>query len=246
MVKVYLVGAGPGDPELITVKGFRLIKEADLIVYDRLVSKELLKHAKKEAELIYVGKERGKHTLKQEDINKLLVEKAKSGKYDVIVRLKGGDPFVFGRLTEEIKALNEAGIEWEVVPGITSAIAVPGLAGIPVTDRRLSSSFTVVTGQEDPTKKEKKVDFSKFNADTIIILMGVKNLEKIVKELLKSRKKDTPVAIIEKGSTEEERVIEGSLENIVSIAKEKEIKPPAIIVVGDVVRLRKEILSKQS
>ncbi len=244
MVKVYLVGAGPGDPELITVKGLRLIKEADLIVYDRLVSKELLKHAKKEAELIYVGKERGKHTLKQEEINRLLVEKAKSGKYNVIVRLKGGDPFVFGRLTEEIRALNEAGIEWEVVPGITSAIAVPGLAGIPITDRRLSSSFTVVTGQEDPKKKERRVDYSKLNADTIIILMGIKNLEKIVNEMLKSRKKDTPVAIIEKGSTEEERIVEGTLGNIVEIAREKEVKPPAIIVVGEVVRLRRELIPR--
>jgi uroporphyrin-III C-methyltransferase len=236
--KVYLVGAGPGDPELITIKGLNLIKKADVIIYDRLASDELLKHAKKEVELIYVGKRAGKHAFTQDEINDVLIEKAAEGK--VVVRLKGGDPFVFGRGGEEIKALKKHGIAFEVVPGITSAIAVPAIANIPVTDRKHASSFTVVTGQEDPTKAETKLDYGKLRAETIVILMGIGNLPDIVNQMLETRGKDTPVAIIEEGTTERQRVIVGTLGDIVKKAEKEKVKPPAIIVVGEVVKLRKE------
>ncbi|MFQ5888101.1 MAG: uroporphyrinogen-III C-methyltransferase, partial [Candidatus Hydrothermarchaeales archaeon] len=167
--KVYLVGAGPGDPGLITVKALDLVKKADTIIYDRLANEEILRHAKKSAKLIYVGKRTGQHTFKQDEINEILVKEAEEEK--IVVRLKGGDPFVLGRGGEEARALKESGIEFEVIPGITSAISVPALANIPVTDRRYASSFTVVTGHEDPTKTEAKVDYGRLNVDTVVILM---------------------------------------------------------------------------
>ncbi|MEE8168637.1 MAG: uroporphyrinogen-III C-methyltransferase [Candidatus Hydrothermarchaeales archaeon] len=237
MRKVYLVGAGPGDLELITLKGLNLIKRADVVIYDRLAGEDLLKHAKKEAELIYVGKRTGKHTFTQAQINDMLVKKAKEGR--IIVRLKGGDPLVFGRGGEELRVLKKAGIAFEVVPGVTSAIAVPALANIPLTDRRCASSFTIVTGQEDPTKEE-RIDYGSLNADTIVILMGVKNLPRIIEQMLKTRSRDTPVAVIEEGTTKKQRVIEGTLGDIVEKAKKEGVKPPAITVVGEVVKLRKE------
>lgn len=235
MKKVYLVGAGPGDPELITVKGLNLIKRADVIIYDRLASEDLLKHAKKDAELIYVGKRDGLHVIGQKEINKVIVEQAREGK--VVVRLKGGDPFVFGRGAEEVMELVTHDIEYEVVPGITSPLALPALAGIPVTDRRYSSSFTVVTGHEDP-KKERYVDYGDLVADTIIILMGVKNLPQIVNALLRTRPANTPVAIIEKGTTKKERTVVTTLGEAIETAKREKIRPPAVTVVGEVVRLR--------
>ncbi len=235
MKKVYLVGGGPGDPELITVRGMKLLNQADVVIYDRLISRKLLKYTKPEAELIYVGKSAGKHAMPQEEINKLLVEKASEDK--IVVRLKGGDPFIFGRGAEEISALVEAGIEFEVVPGITSAISVPELSCIPLTHRKLSSSVTLVTGHFAPGN-ENRVDFSALRADTLVILMGVNNLPKIVPQLLKTRPETTPVAIIEKGTTEEQRIILGTLGNIVEKAREHKIKPPAVTVVGEVVNLR--------
>lgn len=243
MRKVYLVGAGPGNPELTTIKAQALIKKADVILYDRLVNEALLKDARDDAELIYVGKKSGKHTFTQEEINALLFEKSAEGK--VVVRLKGGDPFIFGRGGEELKALKEHGIDVEIVPGVSSAIAVPALAGIPLTDRRYASSLTIVTGHEDPAKKEFKLDYSKLNADTIVILMGITNLGKIVSRLLESRDKSTPVAIIERGSTSEQRVTIGTLENIVEKAEIGKVKPPGIIVVGEVVKLRREFSPRQ-
>lgn len=239
MRKVYLVGAGPGDPELITLKGLDLIRRADVVIYDRLASEELLEHAGSATELIYVGKRAGRHTFTQEEINKILVEKAEEGK--IVVRLKGGDPFIFGRGGEEIKALKKHGIAFEVVPGVTSAIAVPALAGIPVTDRRYASSFTVVTGQEDPTKAEQKLDYGNLRADTIVILMGIGRLKKIVAQMLKTRSRNTPVAIIEEGTTEKQRAVVGTLGNIAKKAEKEKVKPPAVIVVGEVVKLRKEL-----
>ena len=236
MKKVYLVGAGPGDPGLITVKGLNLIKEADVIIYDRLASEDLLKHAKEDAKLIYVGKRTGEHKFTQPEINEILVKEAAADK--IVVRLKGGDPFVFGRGSEEISVLKDHGIAFEVVPGVTSAISVPALAGIPVTDRRYSSSLTIVTGREDPSKDGKKLDYGKLNADTVVILMGVENLPKIADQMLETRKKDTPVAIIESGASDKQRVITGTLSDIVEKAKKEKIKPPAIIVIGEVVKLR--------
>ncbi len=236
MKKIYLVGAGPGDPELITVKGLDLIKKADVIIYDRLASEDLLKNAKEDAKLVYVGKRTGDHKFTQPEINAILVKEARDDK--VIVRLKGGDPFVFGRGGEEITKLMENGIAFEVVPGVTSAISVPALAGIPVTDRRHSSSFTIVTGQEDPTKDEERLDYGNLNADTVIVLMGVGNLSKISKQMLRTRDTDTPVAIIESGASNKQRVVTGTLENIAELAEKENIKPPAITVIGDVVKLR--------
>ncbi len=240
MKKVYLVGAGPGDPGLITVRGLELIKKAEAIVYDRLASEELLKHAKKGCKLVYVGKRTGAHAYSQKEINELLV----SIEGDIVVRLKGGDPLIFGRGDEEIRALKRAGIAYEVVPGVSSAIAVPELAGIPLTDREYASSFTVVTGQEDPTKEE-RMDYGELKADTIVVLMGMARLPSIVDQLLRTRKRSTPVAIIQEGSTERQRVVVGELGNIVEKAKKEKVEPPAIVVVGDVVKLRKEFSSQR-
>jgi uroporphyrin-III C-methyltransferase len=238
MKKVYLVGGGPGDPELITVKGMKLIQSADVIIYDRLVSRKLLAYAKPGAELIYVGKQAGKHTLTQEEINQLLIKKAEEGK--LVVRLKGGDPFVFGRGGEEALALRKHGIAVEVVPGVSSAIAVPALAGIPVTHRGIASSVTLVTGHL-AEKKEERLDYASLKAETVVILMGVKNLPKIIEEFRKTRPPTTPVAIIEKGTLEEQRVITGTLADIIERAQEAKLKPPAITVIGEVVKLREDI-----
>ena len=177
---VFLVGAGPGDPGLITVKGLEALQQAEVVVYDYLANAELLKEARPDAELIYVGKQAGQHTLSQEEINRLLVEKAQAGK--TVARLKGGDPFVFGRGGEETVALAAAGVPFEVIPGVTSAVAAPAYAGIPVTQRGLASSFAVVTGHEDPTKAESAIDWHHLarGVDTLIFLMGVGNLPKIV------------------------------------------------------------------
>ena len=231
MLKVYIVGAGPGDKELITVKGLKLIKEADVIVYDDLIDKDILKEAKDGAELIYVGKRKGKHSFKQDEINKILVEKAKEGKK--VVRLKGGDPFIFGRGGEEILELIKNNVPYEVVPGVTSAIAVPASVGIPLTHRGIAKSVTITTGHE--REGENKIDYSKFVADTLVILMGITNLEKIVKDLVKSRGKEEPIAIILKGFSKDQKVIKGTLEDI--LEKAKDIEPPGIIVVGKVVNI---------
>jgi uroporphyrin-III C-methyltransferase len=236
MKKIYLVGAGPGDPELITLKGLELIKKADVIIYDRLASEDLLKNAKEDAKLVYVGKRTGAHKFTQPEINEILVKEAADDK--IVVRLKGGDPFVFGRGGEEITKLMEHGIAFEVVPGVTSAISVPALAGIPVTDRRHSSSFTIVTGREDPAKEEERLDYGNLNADTVIVLMGVGNLSKISKQMLRTRDANTPVAIIESGASEKQRVVTGTLGDIAELAEKENIKPPAITVIGDVVKLK--------
>ncbi|ABR54198.1 uroporphyrin-III C-methyltransferase [Methanococcus vannielii SB] len=238
-MKVILVGAGPGDEELITLKGIEAIKNADVIVYDDLIGEKLLKYSKKDAELIYVGKRKGKHSHKQEEINKILIDKAKENK--LVVRLKGGDSFVFGRGGEEVLALKGEGIEYEMVPGITSSIAVPEIFGIPVTHRKVSTSFTVVTGHEaeDKSEGEMQVKLSELNADTIVILMGITTLEKHVSELLKNPKRtlDTPVAILMNGSRENQRIVRGTLSNIVDTSKLENVSPPGIIIIGDVVNI---------
>ena len=237
MGRVYLTGAGPGDMELLTLKALRVIKEADVIIYDRLANPEILKMSKDGCEFVYVGKEDGRHIMPQDEINETIYQNAL--KYENVVRLKGGDPFVFGRGGEEILELKKHNIPYEVIPGITSAIAVPEVAGIPVTHRKVATSFTVVTGHEAEDKKEKQVDLSKLNADTIVILMGITNLENLVKELLQNpkRSKDTPVAIIMEGTTENQRVIKGTLGDIVEKAKKEGAKPPGVIVVGEVVNV---------
>lgn len=239
---VYLVGAGPGDPGLITVKGLNCIRKADVLVYDRLASPRLLAHARPEAERIYVGKSPDRHAMVQEDINQLLVDKAKEGK--VVTRLKGGDPFVFGRGGEEAELLVENGITFEIVPGITSAISVPAYAGIPVTHRGYTSTFAIVTGNEDPTKDDSSIAWDKIStgAGTLIFLMGMGNLQGICARLVEfGRDPETPVALIRWGTRPEQRTLIGTLSNIVAKAREAKFKNPAIIIVGEVVSLRDKL-----
>lgn len=237
---VYLIGAGPGDLELITLKGFRIIQEADAIVYDRLVNPSLLRYRKKDSEIFYVGKSPDHHTLTQEKINDLLVKLAKEGK--IVARVKGGDPYVFGRGGEECETLFNNNILFEVVPGITSAIAAPSYAGIPVTHRNIAVDFTVVTGHEDPNKEDSQINWKVLaeTTGTLIFLMGIGNLSKIVDKLTSFGKSvKTPVGLIHLGTRAEQKVVTGTLENIVTIAEENDIKSPTVIVVGDVVNLRR-------
>lgn len=239
MPKVYLTGAGPGDVELLTLKAVKAIQNADILIYDRLVNPEILELAKKECELIYVGKEDKKHTLPQEDINELIYQA--SLKYENVVRLKGGDPFVFGRGAEEALYLKQRGIHFEIIPGITSAIAVPAYAGIPVTHRGLTTSFRVVTGHENPKKKISQIEWETFlNDETIIFLMGYHNIEIISSKLLSlGKRKDYPCAVISKGTTTEQKVVVGTLEDIVE--KSKDLPTPVMIIIGEVVNLREQI-----
>ncbi|MEO1937908.1 MAG: uroporphyrinogen-III C-methyltransferase [Sulfurimonas sp.] len=239
MGKVYLTGAGPGDVELLTLKAHRVIGEADVIIYDRLANPEILEMAKDGCEFVYVGKEDGRHTLPQDEINEVIYQNAL--KHEIVVRLKGGDPFVFGRGGEEGAYLKERGIVFEIIPGITSAISVPAYAGIPVTHRGVAVSFRVVTGHESPNKKESQIPWENFRTnDTIIFLMGLHNLEKISSKLIEIGKpKDFPCAVISKGTTREQQVVVGTLENIKE--KAKELPTPALIVVGEVVKLREQL-----
>ena len=237
---VYLVGAGPGDPGLITVKGLECIKKADVIIYDYLVNVNLLKNARPDAEFIYVGKQGGTHTLEQEEINELIVKKALEDK--IVTRLKGGDPYVFGRGGEEALVIRENHIPFEVVPGITAAIATPNYAGIPVTHRDCTSTFGLITGHEDPTKDESSIDWAKISTGigTLTFYMGIKNLPYITEQLMKhGRSKDTPVAVIRWGTTSQQKTVVGTLDTIVQ--KAKDIKPPAITIVGEVVKLRDQL-----
>ncbi len=236
--KVYLVGAGPGDPGLITLKGLKALQKAEVVIYDYLANPRLLAHVPPEAEKIYVGKKGGHHTLSQEGINRLLVEKASEGR--IVVRLKGGDPFLFGRGGEEIEALLEAGIPFEVVPGITSALAVPAYAGIPVTHREYTSTLALITGHEAAGKTDSAIDWQALaRIGTLVFLMGMKNLPRICEELkAHGRSPETPVAVIQWGTTPRQRVAEGTLANIVEEVKKAGLSAPAIILVGEVARLR--------
>jgi len=240
--KVFLIGAGPGDPGLLTIKAKECIEAADIVVYDYLASPLLLKYAKREAEVIYVGKKGGDHTLSQDKINLLLIEKAKQG-FDV-ARLKGGDPFVFGRGGEEAQMLLSHGVPYEVIPGVTSAIAAPAYAGIPVTHRDHASFVSFITGHEDPTKEDTSMQwdiYAKSNA-TLVFLMGVKNLENIVKNLVENGKpSDTPVALVRWGTTPQQQTVTGTLETIVERVREAKLKSPSIIIIGHVVSLRDEL-----
>jgi uroporphyrinogen III methyltransferase/synthase len=238
--KVYLVGAGPGDPDLITVKGLRALREADVIVYDRLAPPALLGEAKAGAECVDVGKLPQKHRLSQDGINALLVERALRGQ--TVVRLKGGDPLVFGRGGEEALACVAAGVPFEIVPGVSSAIAVPAYAGIPVTQREVSRSFIVFTGHEDPDSDASAVDYAALaKVDTLVALMGAYYLPKIAAHLMAAgRHPDTPAACIEWGTTAQQRVVVGTLATIAELAIAAEFKPPSITVIGEVVRLREQ------
>jgi uroporphyrinogen III methyltransferase/synthase len=240
--KVYLIGAGPGDPGLITVKGFACLQEADVVIYDYLANEQLLSSVKSGAEKIYVGKKGGDHTLPQEKINALIVEKAREGK--IIARLKGGDPFIFGRGGEEAEELADAGVAFEIVPGITSAIAVPAYAGIPLTHRSYTSTVAFITGHEDPTKEESQIAWDKIatGVGTLVFLMGVGNLSLIAEELIQhGRSPETPVALIRWGTLPEQVTYVGTLTTIGEIARKQRVKPPVIILVGEVVALRNKL-----
>ena len=243
MGKVYLVGAGPGDPELLSLKAHRLIKEADVILIDNLVLgvKKLIPEGKK---VIDIGKTAKKHKFSQDAINMLMVDL--SEKYGKVVRLKGGDPYIFGRGGEEAVFLRKHGVDFEVVPGITSAIAAPAYFSIPLTYRGISSSVTVITGHEMEEKEESESINWEAIANlkgTLIILMGVGTLNKNVEKLLKhGLRAETPAAVIEKGFTEDARIVVGTLGNIVELAEREKVKPPAVIVVGEVVKVREKLV----
>ncbi|WP_297431000.1 uroporphyrinogen-III C-methyltransferase [Sulfurimonas sp.] len=239
MTRVYLTGAGPGDIELLTLKAHRVIKQADVIIYDRLANPEILEMAKDGCEFVYVGKEDGRHTLPQDEINEVIYQNAL--KHKVVVRLKGGDPFVFGRGGEEGAYLQERGVSFDIIPGITSAISVPAYAGIPVTHRGVAVSFRVVTGHESPNKEVSQIPWENFKTDdTIIFLMGLHNLSKIAAKLIEIGKpRDYPCAVISKGSTKDQSVVTGTLDNIVQ--KAKGVPTPALIIVGQVVKLRDQL-----
>ncbi len=237
---VYLVGAGPGDPELLTVRGLRCLQRADVVVYDRLASPALLDEAPAHARRIYAGKSAGRHALRQEEINALLVRHARAGR--TVVRLKGGDPFVFGRGGEEALACVEAGVDWEVVPGVTSPVAVPGAAGIPLTHRGVAGCFAVVTGH---CAGDDRMDWGALaRIDTLVVLMGLERLDEIA-GLLVAHGKDvgTPAAVVAQGTLPEEQVVVATLGEIAARAEEAGIESPATVVVGEVVRLRERLLA---
>lgn len=239
--KVYIVGAGPGDPGLLTVKGMQCIRAADVVIYDHLVSDALLRHASPSARLIYAGKKGGDHALPQAEINELLLREAAEG--NSVVRLKGGDPFIFGRGGEEAFVLARAGIPFEVVPGVTSAIAVPAYAGIPLTHRGHTSTVAFVTGHEDPSKAESDIDWDKLaGVGTIVFLMGMKNLSQILENLMRcGRDGDSPAALIRRGTMPDQETLTGSIKDIGEKARTRNFRPPAILVVGTVVSLRDEL-----
>jgi len=240
--KVYLVGAGPGDPGLITVRGVECLERADVVVYDFLANPALLRFASAAAEMIYVGKQASRHTLPQDEINAVLVKQGKAGK--IVARLKGGDPFVFGRGGEEAAALRKAGIPFEIVPGISSAIAVPAYAGIPVTHRAVATAFMVITGHEDPTKTKSQVDWKSVAGfcGTRVILMGVARIGVITGELLKhGAAAATPVALVRWGTTGNQQTITGTLGTIATVVAKAGFKPPAVTIIGEVVHQRETL-----
>ena len=237
-----LVGAGPGDPGLITVRGLELLRGADVVVYDRLVHPKLLDEAPPDARRVFAGKACGVHALSQDAINALLITEARQGRR--VVRLKGGDPFVFGRGGEEALALAEAGIPFEVVPGVTSAVAVPAAAGIPLTHRGIASSVAIVTGHRDGGTGSPPVAWGRLAGavDTIVVLMGLANLRRIARELIAhGRDPRTPAALVEHGTTEAQRTVTATLDDLARGTVGAELEPPVVAVIGDVVALRERL-----
>jgi uroporphyrinogen III methyltransferase/synthase len=239
---VYLVGAGPGDIGLLTVKGLKCLQRADVVIYDFHLNAQILNYIRHDAEFIYAGKRGGHHTMTQDEINAAILEKAKEGK--IVCRLKGGDPFIFGRGGEEAQVLVKEGIRFEVVPGVSSSVAAPAYAGIPLTHRLYSSTFAVIPGYEDTTKEESSIDWAKLatGVGTLVFLMAVKNIEMLTQKLIDNgRRPETPVAVIRWGTRPDQQTIVSTLKDIASVVRENEIKPPAVMVVGDVVNLREEL-----
>ncbi|MGC2062110.1 MAG: uroporphyrinogen-III C-methyltransferase [Thermodesulfovibrionales bacterium] len=239
---VYLVGAGPGDIGLLTVKGLRYLQKAEAVIYDFHLNAQILNYIRHDAEFIYAGKRGGHHTMTQDEINAAIVAKAREGK--IVCRLKGGDPFVFGRGGEEAQVLVQAGIPFEVVPGVSSSVAAPAYAGIPLTHRLYSSSFAVIPGYEDTTKEESSIDWAKLatGVGTLVFLMAVKNIDTLTAKLIEhGRRPDTPVAVIRWGTRSDQQTLVSTLKDIAAEVRENEIKPPAVMVIGDVVNLRQEL-----
>lgn len=240
--KVYLIGAGPGDPGLITVKGLKCLRRADVVVYDHLVHRSLMQEIREGAETVYVGKKAGEHALPQHEINALLIARAKQGK--VVARLKGGDPLIFGRGGEEALALASCGVQFEIVPGVSAATAVPAYAGIPLTHRDFTSTLAFITGHESPSKLYSAIQWSQIatGIGTLVFFMGTKNLKSIVEALVQNgRAEATPVAVIQWGTLPGQKVVTGNLGNIVRCAEMENMKPPALIVIGEVVKLRERL-----
>ncbi|MCS7095798.1 MAG: uroporphyrinogen-III C-methyltransferase [Candidatus Bathyarchaeota archaeon] len=239
--KVYLVGAGPGDPELLTLKAVEALKKADVVVYDRLVNRKILKLAPETAEKVYAGKASGRHTLTQEEINNIIVKAALQGK--TVVRLKGGDPFLFGRGGEEAEALASKNIPFEVIPGVSSAFAAPAYAGIPLTHRNYASSVAIVTGSQ-AVDAAKRVEWTKLACavDTIVILMGLEHIDEIVNALMDGGlSQETPVAIIEWGTLTRQRTLISRLADAAEESRRMGLRPPSVIVVGEVVQLGRKL-----
>lgn len=239
--KVYLVGAGPGDPKLLTLRAVEVLKEADVVIYDRLVNREILKLAPESAEKIYAGKASGKHTLSQDEINSLIVKAAMDGK--TVVRLKGGDPFLFGRGGEEAEALMSGNIAFEVVPGVSSALAAPAYAGIPLTHRDYASSVAIVTGSQ-AVDAAKRVNWTRLAraVDTIVILMGLEPIDEIAKALMEGGlSQETPVAVIEWGTLDRQRTLISCLADVAEETRRRGLRPPSVIVVGEVAKLGRRL-----
>ncbi len=239
--KLTVVGAGPGDIDLITLKALKAIESADVVLYDALINEVLLEYASSRAELIFVGKRKGCYAFQQEQINELIVSKAKS--FGHVVRLKGGDPFVFGRGAEEIDYARQFGLETQVVPGITSAIAAPAYQGIPLTKRHVSESFWVITGTTKNHQLSSDVTLAAKSTATVVILMGMSKLEEIVRIFSEENRQETPIAIVQNGTMSNEKVGIGTIETIRDIVERKGLANPAVIVIGDVVKERAVLTS---
>ncbi|GAB4484271.1 MAG: uroporphyrinogen-III C-methyltransferase [Thermodesulfovibrionales bacterium] len=239
---VYLVGAGPGDIGLLTVKGMRCLQRSEVVIYDFHLNAQILNYINHKAEFIYAGKRGGHHTMTQDEINAAIVAKAEEGK--IVCRLKGGDPFIFGRGGEEAQVLHAAGIPFEVVPGVSSSVAAPAYAGIPLTHRQYSSSFAVIPGYEDTTKESSAIDWTKLatGVGTLVFLMAVKNIQDLAAKLIENgRKPDTPVAVVRWGTRADQTTLISTLDRVAAQVREQDIRPPAVMVVGEVVRLREEL-----
>jgi uroporphyrin-III C-methyltransferase len=238
--KVYLVGAGPGDPGLLTLKAYAILKRCDFIIYDALLSEEIVKLVPDQIEKIFIGKSRHHHRLSQDEVEQLMVKKAREGK--TVVRLKGGDPFMFGRGGEEAETLTKAEIQWEVIPGVSSGIAAPAYAGIPTTHRDCASSVTFITGHDASNKPKVEWKEIRKNFNTLVIYMGITHIRENIKQLLESNyESETPIAIIESGTTPKQKIRTGTLGTMSDIVDADPVETPALIVIGDVVKYREKL-----